>query len=286
MRLLSPRELADALGVSESSLKRWVDAGKIQAARTEGGHRRITLSEAVRFVRETGAPVARPEILDMGDITSVRGASRSEEAFRHYLIEGDAAAARGWLLERYLAGEAVASLCDGPVKAAMYYIGELWQHDAEGVFIEHRATDVALQALFALRAVIDPPANAPLAIGCGPQGDPYIIPSMMAALVLSSVGVRTMNLGADTPVSALTLAVARHQPALVWISASTPLVAPDPLQEFVANSRYVIAVGGRFGDVLAAMDPRAQRFESMTELAAYGEALTTQSSGFPKPADV
>ena len=29
MRLLSTRELADALGVSESSLKRWVDAGRI-----------------------------------------------------------------------------------------------------------------------------------------------------------------------------------------------------------------------------------------------------------------
>jgi lysyl-tRNA synthetase class 2 len=32
MRLLSPRELADALDDSESSLKRWVDAGKITAA--------------------------------------------------------------------------------------------------------------------------------------------------------------------------------------------------------------------------------------------------------------
>jgi len=61
VRLLSPRELADALGVSESSLKRWVDAGKITAARTEGGHRRIALQEAVRFIRETGAPLARPE---------------------------------------------------------------------------------------------------------------------------------------------------------------------------------------------------------------------------------
>jgi len=40
MRQLSPRELAEALGVSESSLKRWVDAGKIAASRTEGGHRR------------------------------------------------------------------------------------------------------------------------------------------------------------------------------------------------------------------------------------------------------
>src|SRR5690242_3719305 len=63
MRHLSPRDLADALGVSESSLKRWVDAGKLAAFRTEGGHRRIAVSEALRFIRETGAPVARPELL-------------------------------------------------------------------------------------------------------------------------------------------------------------------------------------------------------------------------------
>ena len=40
--LLSPKELADAIGVSESSIKRWVDNGEIQATKTSGGHRRIT----------------------------------------------------------------------------------------------------------------------------------------------------------------------------------------------------------------------------------------------------
>lgn len=279
MRLLSPRELADALGVSESSLKRWVDAGKIQAARTEGGHRRITLSEAVRFVRETGAPVARPEILEMGDIANVRGASRSDEAFRHYLLEGDAPAARGWLLQRYLAGDQVAALCDGPVRAAMYHIGELWQHDAEGVFIEHRATDCALQALFALRAAIEPPATAPIALGCAPEGDPYLIPSMMAALVLASTGLRAINLGPDTPSSALALAIARHRPALVWISASVPLVAPDELQALIDRpGEAVIAVGGRFGDV-PLTSGNARRFENMAQLAAFGESLLERNQG-------
>ena len=65
MRLLSTRELADALGVSESSLKRWVDSGRISALRTEGGHRRIPLAEAMRFIRDTAAPIARPELLDL-----------------------------------------------------------------------------------------------------------------------------------------------------------------------------------------------------------------------------
>ena len=69
--LLSPRELADAIGASESSLKRWTDGGLIVATRTAGGHRRIPLAEAIRFIRETAQPVVRPEILGLGDIEIV-----------------------------------------------------------------------------------------------------------------------------------------------------------------------------------------------------------------------
>src|SRR5574338_1107356 len=99
MRHLSPRERADALGVSESSLKRWVDAGKIVAFRTEGGHRRIAVSEAVRFIRATHAPVARPELLGMPEIAVAhQGALGGSERLLDYLLEGDVVGARGWLL--------------------------------------------------------------------------------------------------------------------------------------------------------------------------------------------
>ena len=44
---LSPRNLAAAVGVSESSVKRWADEGRIRTALTPGGSRRIQLREAV-----------------------------------------------------------------------------------------------------------------------------------------------------------------------------------------------------------------------------------------------
>ncbi|KAB2883078.1 MAG: helix-turn-helix domain-containing protein, partial [Kofleriaceae bacterium] len=224
MRLLSPRELAEALGVSESSLKRWVDAGKIQASRTDGGHRKILLSEAVRFIRETGAPIARPELLDLPEVAVAqqRGLGGTVRLLDH-LLEGDVVGARGWLMSRYLAGASIAELCDGPIKDAMYRLGELWRHDEGGIFVEHRGTDVCLQALAQLRALHDPPEEAPTALGGAPDGDPYLLPSFMAATVTAAAGMRAVNLGPDTPLVAFDAAVQHHAPRLVWVSISSPL---------------------------------------------------------------
>ena len=278
MRLLSPRELADALGVSESSLKRWVDAGKITAARTDGGHRKISLPEAVRFIRETGAPIARPELLDMPEVAAVQARSvvpRGDDGFRHYRLEGDAVGARGWLLSHYLAGRTIAELCDGPVRAAMHRIGELWAHDAEGIFIEHRATDACIQALAHLRSTLEPVPRAPIAIGGAPEDDPYMLPSFMAAMVLGAAGMRAINLGPDTPVAAFERAYLHHAPDLVWVSASAR-VAParaKAVERWLAGLPHTttVVIGGRRADdvakTVALGRSRIHRLDTMTELA-------------------
>src|SRR5262245_13957309 len=60
---LKTQRLAKALGVSVSTVKRWVDSGTIRAARTVGRHRLIPFSEALRLAREQGFPEANLEIL-------------------------------------------------------------------------------------------------------------------------------------------------------------------------------------------------------------------------------
>ena len=69
--VLSPKELGSAIGVSESSLKRWADDGRLRVARTAGGHRRIELREAVRFIRASGFTVQRPELLGLAELDGI-----------------------------------------------------------------------------------------------------------------------------------------------------------------------------------------------------------------------
>jgi excisionase family DNA binding protein len=244
-RLLTSKELANAIGASESSLRRWANTGVIRTSRTVGGHRRIPLSEAVRFIRESGATVVRPQALGLGEATTTSPvASAADDSLFAALCDGDAERAVGLVLSMYLAGTSLASIFDGPIGRAMHRVGDLWEHDARGIFVEHRATDLCLQAVNRLRALLAPAeADAPAALGGAPQGDPYLLPSMMAAAVLAEAGYRVTNLGADTPFDVLAKAAVEQKAALAWLSVSVA----DPQGQVtrdVANLAADLAKGG------------------------------------------
>jgi MerR family transcriptional regulator, light-induced transcriptional regulator len=276
---LSPRELAVALGVSESSLKRWADEGRLAAERTVGGHRRIAVAEAVRFVRETGLTVRRPDLLGLPSSAGVTiRHDRDEVVDRlHSALAADRAEeARSLIVSLYVGGGALGWIFDGPVREALARVGDLWEHDAAGVFLEHRATETCLSALSELRLLVPPPAeDAPVALGSGWTGDPYLVPSTMAALVLAEAGYAVRNLGADTPLGAMLAAVRHYRPRLVWQSFSAP---PKNTRDAAAAMRVLaeslggghLLIGGRGSAALSLPPhPAIQRVATMTELAAF-----------------
>lgn len=286
--LLSPRELADAIGASESSLKRWTDGGLIVATRTAGGHRRIPLSEAIRFIRETAQPVVRPEILGLGDVEilpKVAQASAIDQAAALYnaVTSGEVAKGRGLIVSLFLGGESVEAICDGPVKQTMQRIGELWKHDASGIYIEHRATDIVIHAMNTLRMLVAAPdSTAPVALGGAPAADPYLIPSLACATCLASAGFREINLGPDTPVDAMARAAEHFDARLVWVAISATASTPpdlgeqlDALAARLAGRNVPVVVGGRAlsSDTTAGRHKNVHVAASMGELVGWAKGL-------------
>lgn len=53
-RSFSTRELAQMWNVSESTVKRWTDAGKLQCTKTPGGHRKFWLKDISKFQLQQG----------------------------------------------------------------------------------------------------------------------------------------------------------------------------------------------------------------------------------------
>ncbi|MFN9880569.1 MAG: helix-turn-helix domain-containing protein, partial [Planctomycetota bacterium] len=52
--LFTPKQIAKAIQVSESSIKRWCDQGLIATSYTAGGHRRVQVSAFLEFVKTHG----------------------------------------------------------------------------------------------------------------------------------------------------------------------------------------------------------------------------------------
>jgi len=295
-KLLTTKELAEAIGASESSLRRWTNSGAIRTSRTVGGHRRIPLSEAIRFIRDSHATVVRPAVLGLDDALRVAGdaggAGEAEAALYDALRDGDAARAGGLVLSLYLGGTSLAAAFDGPISRAMHRVGELWQHDPRGVLVEHRATDICLGTVSRLRSLVAPAADdAPAAVGGAPEGDPYLLPSMMAAAVLADAGYRVTSLGANTPAGVLAQAAAEQKAALVWLSVSTAEPPAKPARDVEELARRLraqdasLVLGGRHAAPLAGRGlPSVHVLAGMSELAAFARGARPATRGAPDSA--
>lgn len=199
---LSPKDLATVVGVSESSLKRWVDDGRLTAERTSGGHRRIPIPEAVRFIRETAAEIAEPSLLGLAELDSAVVANSrrggAERALMSSLSGGRADEAVGILLFEFLRSRVVGSVCDGPIGLALNHAAEAsgagGAHSNGQASVAAGAVGRALGAISRLLAV--PSHDAPTAEVRAPGPD-AALGSAMAACVLQECGYRVRTEASD-----------------------------------------------------------------------------------------
>lgn len=277
--------------MSESSVKRWVDDGRIAASRTAGGHRRIELGEALRFVREEEAPVVRPELLGLATVapTSRRQEPAESAAMLEELLAGGRGAeAESAILALFLAGHPVATIVDDAIAPALARIGGPPTHTPESIFVEHRATEICRRALDRLRGLLPlPGSHAAVAVGGTVPGDFHQLASVAAATVLAAAGWNTVNLGFDTPVRSLAVAARRLRPRLVWLSVSWLVGEPaalaaelEALAETLAGRGCQAIVGGHaLGALPLGDDGPLVRGGSMSDLAAFVTAPRAVARG-------
>ena len=287
------------VGVSESTLKRWADGGRLRFTKTAGGHRRISVPEAVRFARRSRLPIVDPELLGLPGVSAqttritapgqgVAGAdpprsSADTAAVLAELLRCDQPVqARALVTGLYLRGQPLAEIFDTVVGPALNGFGELWRHDAAGIYLEHRAFDICVQAVNALRVLIPAPADdAPVAVGGSPAGDVFLMSSLMTAAVLADAGYRAVNLGAQLPLDTLRAAAQHYGAAVVWLACSSadhaPAAAPvHELAQALAGRgvRASLLLGGRArpqdlrGDNVVHID-------AMSELAVFAAGASS-----------
>tara|TARA_R110002111_G_scaffold144910_2_gene211291 strand:+ start:160020 stop:160901 length:882 start_codon:yes stop_codon:yes gene_type:complete len=220
---LTPKQVARALQVSESSVKRWCDKEIIPTQYTAGGHRRIALSALIDFLRSSKHELVRPEVIGLPATTgqTIRVIDRAASQFTEALLEGDEEQCRQIVLDLYLAEHSISTICDLVFAKAFSTIGDRWKCGDAEVYQERRGCELAMRVLHELRTLIPAPArDAPLAIGGAAEGDQYSLATTMVELVLRDIKWNAVSMGANLPFETLAAAIRQHQPKMFWLSVS------------------------------------------------------------------
>lgn len=270
---VSTAQVAQALGVSVTTVKRWVDDRVLPAHRTAGGHRKLLVSDVMRLVRDGNLPHA--DLSRLVPNTRLRTADPAETERQLLLAiqEDDSEMMRTIVLGAYQGGLGIETLADRVLSPVMRYIGREWEAGRLSVAKEHRLSQNLLAVLYELRAHLRTNAEAdqPVAIGGAPEHDHASLPSLLAKLTLLDAGWDAINLGPHTPAFAFRTAIDDLRPAMVWVSV-THLQDPErfvaefnALSEYADERQVAVTVGGR---------GLTQGIRERLRYTAYGDGFT------------
>ena len=188
------QEAANELGVHYMTVYRYVRLGMLPA-RKVGASWRIDVADLERL--DTSP-----------DVPSRKRSAPWPDRLQARMLAGDEAGSWGVVEAAFASGMTPADFYCEVLTPALYNIGELWQKGKLGVEDEHLASAVAARVIgrlgprFARRGRTK--GTVVLAM---PEGERHHLGLAMLADILRSNGYRALNLGADTPASALVAAL-------------------------------------------------------------------------------
>lgn len=251
---LTPKQVAQAIGVSEASLKRWCDQGLLPTLRTAGGHRRLPLNGVIQYLRSTGRELVKPEVLGLPSVTGQGDGliSRAIESLQGALEAGNEEYFRRHVFNLYLSGKSVAEICDKAIAPAFHDIGARWSCGDLDVYQERRACEICKGVLHELRKMLPPlPANAPKALGGTLSGDQYLLPTFIVEIILREAGWNAQSLGSNLPSASFCAAMRNLRPRILWLSVShIDSVEPflrqfEMVYETALALNVAVVIGGR-----------------------------------------
>jgi excisionase family DNA binding protein len=270
---LKTQRVAQALGVSASTIKRWVDSGTIRAIRTAGKHRLIPMSEALRLAREQGVDAANIEILTgLGSPQRREIDDRIRDLLFNLLRESKTRQAKALIQSVYSAGCRAEVLADRLIRPVMERIGHGWMVGSLDVFQEHEASHTVAAALRDLidSATGEHDGHGPLAIGAATEGDPYVLSTLLGELLLREMGWEVHNLGVNLPLRSLANATLLFKPRLIYLSVNFLKDQETFVREYraffkiAAASNTAVIVGGQ------ALTPEIR---AQLEYAGFGDRM-------------
>lgn len=253
---LTTRQLARMWQVSEATVKRWADAGRLHPSRTLGGHRRFALKEVLRFQNEQGLDVSRVALRGVSEgVAEPKGTGVIEqgaaEQFFDAIVGGQEGASAGVLLSSYMNGQPLIKILGETFTQAMHRVGYLWHCGEVTVAEEHLATQTARRAVETLRECIRREASdGRCAVVCTVEEEMHEMAVLCIQLLLEEKGWSVYYLGAHTPFYSMTDAIEKQKPQLICISSTSNLALSRNARDYdqfhadAAKRGVTVVLGG------------------------------------------
>jgi len=219
----STKELAEMWDVSESTVKRWADAGALPCRKTVGGHRKFEMDDIVEFQSRCGLAKSQTH------------ASESPCEFKHLVEAADYPALAERFKQAALAGQfnfvallfkklqehgvSLPAISEEIICPALREIGELWRTGKIGVVDEHLAMVAIMEGLATLHINAEPQTEPQrlAMVGCA-EGELHQLAAMLVRDLLESQSWKVIYFSSPTPLFSFAEAVDRFKPQLVCIS--------------------------------------------------------------------
>jgi excisionase family DNA binding protein len=287
-KYLSTTEVAKALGLGVSTVKRWVDDGVLPAHKTAGGHRKLLVADVLELVRRGELPNANlAQLLDQPRAEKLSANSDLAEGLHRSLLAGDADQVRLLIVGSYRRGVSIEDLADQAIAPAMEKIGHEWEVGRIDVMEEHRASQLCAATLYELKPILEERVikNRPRAVGGAPEHDYTLLPTLLAQMVLLDAGWDAINLGPNTPFNSLAKAIHELRPRLLWLSVSHMGLEEDftrgysELYRQAEKAGVAVAIGGNaLIEKVRSKIPYTTYGDGLGHLAAFARTLHPRRS--------
>jgi excisionase family DNA binding protein len=274
-QMVSVKEAAQFLGVSSSTFKRVCDKYAFPLHRTAGGHRRISRSDLDQAYSLLWNG-SRKKCMSM-DPSDADGTRELVKQLLDRNIEGIIST----IFEQMKSPDQLSYVLENTLIPALWSIGELWRTQQLDIYQEHICSSTVCSVLDQLLCRLPKAeAESSLAIGGSFEGNLDSIASKLACLVFKSIGMRSIDLGCNLPVTSIAKAASDLQPTFVWI-CHTHVENQDSLVEnhrklrqSLASSVKIVIGGGGLSPALRRSLYDCTYFESMTLLVDAIKAKT------------
>jgi excisionase family DNA binding protein len=264
--LLATKEVAALMNVTETTIKRWADAGELTCVKTLGGHRKFAMQEVIQFSEQHSYPITGVLSAEMEpgdrDMLEFSLQTKNYRKISEILLDEALHGERKRLMEllSYLLkhGIAMSTIGDEIIRPAMVEIGEMWISGKLKINEEHIASHALLEAIIRLSPELyRKPANGLTAVCACAEDEYHEIGLRILSYVLESQGWKVHYLGANTPFDTLRELFKVMKPDLLCLSYTLKSPAAQfigkvkSLGTLVHSHNAVFVVGGFYaGDHL------------------------------------